>query len=71
MPRWEKLFKTLGIYNKDYHEQYRTYIKSGRYKTYIDLVANDVWEGIKAANWVDIKALVFSTPTFSIVKELK
>jgi len=71
MPRWEKLFKALGIYNKDYHEQYRAHIKSERYKTYIDLVANDIQEGFRVSNKADIKALVFSTPTFSITKELK
>jgi len=44
MSKWAKLFKTLGIYDEDYHTKYREYIHSKRYKTYIDLVANDIQE---------------------------
>ena len=44
---WEKQFKVWGIYNQDYHEKYRQYIHNKRYKTYIDLVLNDIKNNIK------------------------
>ena len=71
IPKWIKLFKALGIYDEDYHEKYRAYIHSERYKTYIDLVANDIQEKIRALNKADIQALVFSKPTFTITDTRK
>ena len=54
MPYWEKLFKTWGIYNKDYHEKYREYIHGKRYKTYIDLVTEDIQGSIRSINKAQI-----------------
>jgi len=48
--KWENLFKILGIYNKDYHDEYRSYIHGERYKTYIDLVLGDIRESINSIN---------------------
>ena len=50
IPKWEKLFKAWGIYNKDYHEKYREHIHSERYETYIKLVEGDIRESIKSLN---------------------
>ena len=50
IPYWEKLFKVLGIYNIDFHEKYREYIHSERYKIYINLVEGDIRENIKSLN---------------------
>lgn len=60
------MFKALGIYNEDYHEKYREYVHSERYKTYIDLVTNDIQEKFRNMNKKQIKALTFSKPTFTI-----
>ena len=43
-PLWAKIFKSLGIYDEDYHEKYRAYIHNKRYETYIDLVIGDIKE---------------------------
>ena len=48
MPKWAKLFKTLGIYDEDYHEKYRKYLYSERYLTYINLVEKDIREKIES-----------------------
>ncbi len=58
MPYWEKLFKAWGIYNADYHKKYRKYLHSKRYKTYINLVANDIQENIKDCNGKQIRELM-------------
>lgn len=50
IPYCEKLFKVLGIYNIDFHEKYREYIHSERYKTYINLVEDDIREKIESIN---------------------
>ena len=71
IPRWSKIFKSLGIYDVDYHKKYRDYIHSERYKTYIGLVANDIQEKIRALNKADIQALVFFKPTFTITDTSK
>jgi len=63
---WTKVFKVLGIYDRNYHEEYRKYIHSKRYKTYINLVANDIQESIRNANKKEIAKLVFTIPTFKI-----
>ena len=55
IPKWEKLFKAWGIYNVDYHEKYRKYIHSERYKTYIDLVTEDIQESIRLMNKAQIE----------------
>ena len=44
MPFWGKIFKSLNIYDEDYHEKYRDYIHNKRYETYIDLVIGDIKE---------------------------
>jgi len=54
IPYWEKLFKVLGIYNIDFHEKYRKYIHSERYKIYINLVTKDIQENIMAMNKAQI-----------------
>lgn len=66
MPKWKKLFKALGIYNKDYHEKYREHIHGERYKTYIDLVMGDVKERFRSLNKMEVRELIFSKPTFAI-----
>jgi len=66
---WKKLFKTLGIYDVDYHKKYRKHLRSERYKTYIDLVADDIYEKFRGVSAAKIKALIFSKPTFTITKE--
>lgn len=38
----------------DYHKKYREYIHSERYKTYINLVADDIQENIKSINKAQI-----------------
>ena len=58
MPYWEKLFKAWGIYNVDYHKKYREYLRGERYKTYINLVANDIQESIKNCNKRQIRELM-------------
>ena len=50
IPKWEKLFKAWGIYNKDFHELYRQYIHGERYKKYINLVTKDIQESIISMN---------------------
>ena len=47
IPLWTKVFKSLGIYDQDYHEKYRQYIHNKRYEKYIDLVIADVKEKFK------------------------
>jgi hypothetical protein len=54
---WVKLFKTLGIYDEDYHKKYREYLHSKRYKTYIELVAGDIQEKILNTNKKQIDKL--------------
>jgi hypothetical protein len=66
IPYWEKLFKSLGIYDVDYHKKYRKYLHSERYMTYITLVTDDIYEKFRAANAAKVEALVFSKPTFKI-----
>lgn len=69
MPYWEKLFKALGIYDVDYHEKYRKYLRSERYKTYINLVEKDIREKIESANRKKIDELMkekFPKPEFRI-----
>ena len=44
IPLWTKIFKSLGIYDEDYHEKYRDYLHNKRYETYIDLVIGDIKE---------------------------
>jgi len=55
---WTKIFKSLGIYDQDYHEKYREYIHSERYETYINLVANDIQEKILHINKKQIRELM-------------
>jgi len=55
---WTKAFKAWGIYDEDYHEKYRDYIHSKRYKTYIDLVANDIQEKIRLSVLSNVKIIV-------------
>lgn len=43
IPYWSSVFKSLEIYNEDYHEKYRKYIHSKRYKVYINKVAEDMY----------------------------
>jgi len=41
------VFKSLGIYDEDYHDKYRREILNKRYEKYIDLVIGDIkdkWE---------------------------
>jgi len=67
MPYWEKLFKAWGIYNIDYHKKYREYLHSERYETYINLVANDIQEKIRAMNKKQFRELMnkkFPEPDF-------
>jgi len=67
MPYWKKLFKVLGIYNVDYHEKYRKYLYSERYKTYINLVEKDIRERIELVNKKKIDELMkekFGKPDF-------
>jgi len=58
MPYWEKLFKAWGIYNTDYHKKYRKSLYSKRYKTYINLVANDIQKKILNMNKKQIRDLM-------------
>jgi hypothetical protein len=53
--KWIKLFKTLGIYDEDYHEKYRHEIHNKRYKTYINLVFGDIQEKINLIKESQIK----------------
>jgi len=55
MPYWEKLFKAWGIYNVDYHKKYREYLHNERYKTYINLVTEDIQENIRSMNRAQIE----------------
>ena len=55
---WTKVFKSLGIYDEDYHTKYRDYIHSKRYKTYIDLVANDIQDKIQSAVVSKVKIII-------------
>jgi len=43
IPYWANVFKSLGIYNENYHKKYRKYIHSKRYKVYINKVAEDMY----------------------------
>ena len=58
----------MGIYNRDYHDEYRNYIHSGRYSTYIRLVGNDIKENIERANTkiIDLMNKKFPKPEFEI-----
>jgi len=58
IPIWIKIFKSLGIYDQQYHEQYRKYIHEKRYKTYIDLVVTDLKNKILGANKKQIENLI-------------
>ena len=58
MPYWVKLFKAWGIYDLDYHEKYRKSLYNKRYKTYINLVINDIKKRIIAINVNDIDKLI-------------
>jgi len=63
------LFKVWGIYDEDYHKKYREYIHNKRYKTYIDLVANDIQEKFRDLNKEQIEKLIkekFPEPTFEV-----
>ena len=37
------IFKKLGIFNEDYHQKYRAYIRQKRYKEYIENVKLDIY----------------------------
>jgi hypothetical protein len=58
IPFWTKIFKSLGIYNADYHKKYRKYLYSKRYETYINLVANDIQDKIRNCNKKQIQELM-------------
>jgi hypothetical protein len=67
IPLWTKIFKSLGIYDADYHKKYRKYLHSERYETYINLVANDIQEKILHINKKQIRELMnkkFPEPEF-------
>ena len=49
------MFKAWGIYNADYHKKYRKYLYSKRYKTYINLVTEDIQESIMSMNRAQIE----------------
>jgi len=55
---WTKIFKSLGIYDQDYHQKYRKSLYSKRYKTYINLVANDIQKKILNMNKKKIRELM-------------
>jgi hypothetical protein len=57
IPLWTKIIKALGIFDEDYHKKYREYIHQERYKTYINLVANDIQEKILNTNKTQIDKL--------------
>jgi len=41
---WTSVFKSLGIYNENYHKKYRKYIHNRQYKVYIKKVAEDMYK---------------------------
>lgn len=55
IPLWTKIFKSLGIYNANYHKKYRKYLYGKRYKTYINLVTEDIQENIRSMNRAQIE----------------
>jgi len=64
---WTKIFKSLEIYDQDYHQKYRKSLHSKRYKTYINLVANDIQKKILEINKKKIEKLMnkkFPEPDF-------
>jgi len=64
---WTKIFKSLGIYDLDYHKKYRKSLHAERYKTYINLVANDIQKKIRLMNKKQIRELMnkkFPEPEF-------
>jgi hypothetical protein len=63
------IFKKLGLYDEDYHEKYRKYIREKRYVEYINKVIEDIQNKIRDKNKEQIKKLIkekFPEPPYII-----
>jgi hypothetical protein len=46
VPIFSRIFKALGLYDQDYHDKYRQYIKEKRYKKFLEMVRLDMYTGL-------------------------
>jgi hypothetical protein len=63
------VFKAIGIYDEDYHEKYRKYIREKRYGEYVRKVTEDIQNKIVEKNKKDIEKLIkekFPEPEYII-----
>ena len=63
------MFKALGIYDIDYHDKYRKYIREKRYGEYIKRVIEDLQNKIYDKNIKQIEKLIketFPEPEYKI-----
>lgn len=63
------MFKVMGLYDEDYHEKYRKYIREKRYAKYIDMVIGDIQNKIYDKNKKQIEKLIkekFPEPEWKI-----
>jgi hypothetical protein len=59
----------MGLYDEDYHEKYRKYIREKRYAEYINLVIRDLQEKIHDKNKEQIAKIIkekFPEPDYTI-----
>lgn len=70
MPLWTKVFQKLGLYDEDYHEKYRKYIREKRYSIYIEKVTADIQQKLNSKTKKQIEKLIketFPEPEYKII----
>ena len=70
MPLWTKVFQKMGLYDEDYHEKYRKYIREKRYSIYIEKVIDDIQQKLNSKTKKQIEKLIkdtFKEPEYKII----
>lgn len=60
----------MGLYDEDYHEKYRKYIREKRYSIYIEKVTDDIQEKLNSKTKKQIEKLIkdtFKEPEYKII----
>ena len=60
----------MGLYDEDYHEKYRKYIREKRYSIYIEKVTDDIQEKLNNKTKKQIEKLIketFPEPEYKII----
>ena len=60
----------MGLYDEDYHEKYRKYIREKRYSIYIEKVIDDIQQKLNSKTKKQIEKLIkdtFKEPEYKII----